>query len=159
MNAAHARAAASTGSALTYSVERPAAETSTSLSTRVGNDSASSAPTKPPIELPITTGQSIPSIEQTASAVLANPGIEMSSRGFSDSPKPGRSNATQRCVCLKCAMFSSQFCQTPPRPCRNSSGGFAPPVSTTCTIRPSISRSRDRLGQSISIHDRSSPSA
>jgi hypothetical protein len=150
---------ASTGSALTYSVDSPAAETSTSLSTRVGNESASSAPTKPPIELPITTGQSMPSCSQTASAVLAKPRIEMSSRGISDSPKPGRSNVTQRCVRMKTGMFSSQFCQTPPSPCRNSSGGPEPPLSITCTRRPSTSIERDIDGQSTFIHAWSSPSA
>ena len=44
-----------------FSAEIPAAETSTSLRTRVGNASASSAPMKPPIELPTTTGVSMPS--------------------------------------------------------------------------------------------------
>ena len=55
------RAPASSGSRDRYSVDSPAADTSTSFLTRVGNETASSAPTKPPIELPTTTGSSIPS--------------------------------------------------------------------------------------------------
>ena len=37
---------------------------------------------------------------------------------------------------MNAGMFSSQFCHSPPSPCRNSSGGPSPPVSTTLTRRP-----------------------
>ena len=137
MSTANARAAASSGSRARYSVDSPAADTSTSLATRVGNETASSAPTKPPIELPITTGLSSPSWSQTLSTVPAKPGIEISPAGISDWPKPGMSIATQRWVPMKAGMFSSQFCHTPPSPWSHSSGGPSPPVSITLTSRPS----------------------
>jgi hypothetical protein len=159
VSTANARAAASSGSRARYSVERPAAATSTSLATRVGNETASSAPVKPPIELPITTGLSTSSASQTASTACANPRIEISPAGSSDWPKPGRSTATQRCEPMNAGMFSSQFCQMPPRPWIQSSGGASPPVSTTLTCRPSTSTRRVMDGQSTSIHVLSSPSA
>ncbi len=53
------------------SIDRPAADTSTSRWTRVGKASASSAPMKPPIELPITDVVSIPSSWHSASTVWA----------------------------------------------------------------------------------------
>jgi hypothetical protein len=67
----HMRAAASSGSRWKYSVESPAAATSTSRSTRVSCDSASSAPVKPPIELPTTDALSMPRCSHSASTVLA----------------------------------------------------------------------------------------
>ena len=101
--------------------------------TRVGNETASSAPTNPPIELPITTGSSSPSWSQTrVDGAARSPGSRLV-RGISDRPKPGRSIATQRCVSMKAGMLSSQFCQMPPRPWMNSSGGPSPPVSITPT--------------------------
>ena len=153
-----ARAPASSGSRARYSVESPAAATSTSLETRLGYLTASSAPTKPPIELPTTTGSSSPSSSHTASTVRAKPGIEHSS-GISDRPNPGRSTATQRRVPMKAGMFSSQFCQIPPSPWMNSSGGPSPPLSITPTLRPSIVSRRVSDVQSTCIHELSSPSA
>jgi hypothetical protein len=129
------------------------------LATRVGNETASSAPTKPPIELPITTGQSMPSRSHNASVTAAKRGIDRSQSGIADSPKPGRSNATQRCDPMKAGIVISQFCQTPPSPWTNSSGGPSPPVSTTCSSVPSTSTRLDSAGQSTSIQDRSSPAA
>ena len=158
VSAATARPMASTGSRATYSVDRPAAETRTSFSTRVGNATASSAPTKPPIELPTTTGQSSPSSAHSRSVVRANAGID-SSGASSDCPKPGRSNATTRCVSMNAGRLSSQFCQIPPRPWMNSSGGLSPPLSTTWTLWPSMTTSLDSDGQSMLIHVLSSPSA
>jgi hypothetical protein len=153
-----ARAPASSGWLDRYSVERPAAATSTSFETRVGKRTASSAPTKPPIELPITTGSSIPISAHSLSTTRAKPGIEASS-GASDSPKPGRSTAMQRCVRMKTGRLSSQFCQIPPRPWMKTSGGPSPPVSMKPTDRPSIVVRRVRAGQSTCIQELSSPSA
>ena len=65
------RASVSAGLRAISSVERPAADTSTSRSTRVSNDSASSAPMKPPIELPTTDTHSTPSASHIASTVFA----------------------------------------------------------------------------------------
>ena len=77
-----------------FSAEIPAAETSTSLRTRVGNASASSAPMKPPIELPTTTGDSTPSCRAAARrSTRAKPWIEIRPGGISDPPNPGRSGA------------------------------------------------------------------
>ena len=159
MSSANARAAASSGSRARYSVDRPAADTSTSLETRVGNETASSAPTKPPIELPITTGLSIPSWSQTSSTVPRSPGSRSRPAGISDWPKPGRSIATQRWVPMKAGMFSSQFCHTPPSPCSHSSGGPSPPVSITLTSLPSTLTRVVIAGQSTVIQVASSPSA
>ena len=154
-----ARAPASSGSRARYSVESPAAATSTSFETRVGNETASSAPTKPPMELPITTGSSIPSSSHSRSTVRAKPGIEISLSGRSDRPKPGRSTATQRWVSMKAGMLSSQFCQIPPSPWMKSSGGPSPPVSITPIALPSIVSRRVIAGQSTLIQELSSPSA
>jgi hypothetical protein len=129
------------------------------LATRVGKETASSAPTKPPIELPITTGLSMSIRSHTRSTVFAKLRIEISPTGSSDWPKPGRSTATQRCVLMKAGMFSSQFCQIPPSPWTHSSGGPSPPLSTTLTSRPSTSTRRVMAGQSTFIHVLSSPSA
>ena len=117
----------------------PAAETSTSRSTRVGKASASSAPTNPPIELPTTATRSTPSASHIASTVLAYPWIEIGSAGMSEPPKPGRSSARQRWVSLKAGMFSSQLCQFELQPWMKSSGVPPPatgPVSSTLTRRP-----------------------
>ena len=70
-----------------FSAEIPAAETSTSLRTRVGNASASSAPMKPPIELPTTTGFSISSASHSASITRAKPWIEIRPAGISERPE------------------------------------------------------------------------
>ena len=72
------------------SIESPAAATSTSRSTRVGNESASSAATKPPIELPTTTAVSTPSASQQRVEDPRVARIEIFSRGIGDSPKPGQ---------------------------------------------------------------------
>ena len=77
-----------TGSRHMFSAEIPAAEISTSLRTRVGKASASSAPMKPPIELPITTGSSISSRSHSASITRAKPWIEIRPEGISDAPNP-----------------------------------------------------------------------
>ncbi len=68
---AQTRAPASSGARLASSIESPAALTSTSRSTRVANESASSAATKPPIELPTTTALSTPSERSRASRIRA----------------------------------------------------------------------------------------
>ena len=43
---------------------------------------------------------------------------------------PARSRGS---ASMNAGMFSSQFCHSPPSPCRNSSGGPSPPVSITLT--------------------------
>ena len=148
-----------TGSRHMFSAEIPAAETSTSLRTRVGNASASSAPMNPPIELPTTTGDSISSTEHSESITRAKPWIEIRPDGISEPPKPGRSGAITRKRSMNAGMFSSQFCHSPPRPCRNSSGGPSPPVSIRFTRRPRTSSVLVSDGQSTVIQDESSPSA
>ena len=65
------RAAASESLRGSCSVERPAADTSTSRSTRVPDSSASSPPMNPPIELPTTLTRSTPSASHIASTVRA----------------------------------------------------------------------------------------
>ena len=130
------RASASDGVRATHSVDSPAADTRTSRSTRVSNESASSAPMKPPIELPTTDTLSTPSASHIASTVLAYPRIEIGSAGISEAPKPGRSSARQRCVLMNAVMLSRKTCHFELRPCRNSSGGPLPPVSSTFTRRP-----------------------
>ena len=142
-----------------FSAEIPAAETSTSFDTRVGNASASSAPMNPPIELPTTTGDSISSCEHSASITRANPWIEIRPDGISEPPNPGRSGATTRKRSMNAGMFSSQFCHSPPSPWRNSSGRTVPtgvdhvdPPAQTISVRVSD-------GQSTDIHVESSPSA
>ena len=52
-------------------VERPAAETSTRRSTRCGKAIASSAPMKPPIELPTTAAAAISSWSRSPSSMRA----------------------------------------------------------------------------------------
>ena len=76
------------GSRHMFSAEIPAAETSTSLRTRVGNASASSAPMNPPIELPTTTGDSSSSRVHSASITRAKPWIEIRPDGISEPPEP-----------------------------------------------------------------------
>ena len=61
------RAAASARSLRRYSIDRPAALTSTSRSTRSGKRIASSMPMKPPIELPTTAAPPTPSSSSSAS--------------------------------------------------------------------------------------------
>ena len=121
------------GSRHMCSAEMPAADTSTSWRTRVGKASASSAPTKPPIELPTTTGSTTPNRSHKASTTRAKPWIEIRPDGIGEPPNPGRSGATTRKDSMKCGMFSSQFCQRPPSPWMNSSAGPSPPVSTRLT--------------------------
>jgi hypothetical protein len=147
------------GSRHMFSAEIPAAEISTSRRTRVGNASASSAPMKPPIELPTTTGFEMSNRSHRASITRANPWIEIRPDGICERPNPGRSGAITRCDGMNAGMFSSQFCHSPPRPCTNSSGSPGPPVSTTFTERPSTSSERVSDGQSTVIHVESSPSA
>ena len=80
----------------------------------------------PPIELPTTTGDSrSPARSHSASITRAKPWIEIRPDGISEPPKPGRSGAITRKRSMNAGMFSSQFCHSPPRPCRNSSGGPA----------------------------------
>ena len=69
--AAHTRAPTSSGARRYSSIESPAALTSTSFSTIVENESASSAATKPPIELPTTTADSTPSCRNSPSRIRA----------------------------------------------------------------------------------------
>ena len=90
------RPTASTGSRHLVSADMPAADTRTSLRTRVGKASVSSAPMKPPIELPTTTASSIPSRSHNASMTRAKPWIEIRPEGISEAPKPGRSGAITR---------------------------------------------------------------
>ena len=59
--ASDSRASRSSGCARRRSCQKIAAETTASRSTRSGARTASSAPTKPPIELPTTAADSIPS--------------------------------------------------------------------------------------------------
>src|SRR3954452_18209242 len=60
---------------------------------------------------------------------------------------------------MNAGMLSSQFCHTPPSPCRNNRGGRSPPVSTTFIRRPAITMPRVNAGQSTERHVESSPSA
>src|SRR3954469_23452838 len=60
---------------------------------------------------------------------------------------------------MNAGMFSSQFCHTPPSPCRKSSGAPSPPVSTTFRRRPATTMARVSAGQSTLRHVESSPSA
>ncbi len=136
------------GSRHMFSAEIPAAEISTSLRTRVGNASASSAPMKPPIELPTTTGSTTPSRSHSASITRAKPWIEIRPDGISERPKPGRSGAITRWLPMKAGRFSSQFCHSPPSPWMNSSGGASPPLSIRFIRRPRISSDRVIPGQS-----------
>ena len=85
-----------TGSRHMFSAEIPAAEIRTSLRSRVGNASASSAPMKPPIELPTTTGSEMSSRSHSASITRAKPWIEIRPEGISERPNPGRSGAITR---------------------------------------------------------------
>src|SRR3954471_3153493 len=153
------RPAARIGSRLRYSTDRPAAEIRTSLDTQVGNAIASSAPMKPPIELPTTIGASTSSAWHSASTTRANPWMEIRPAGISERPKPGRSGAITRCDPMNAGMLSSQFCHMPASPWMNRIGWFAPPVSTTLTRRPSTSTVRVSAGQSSCLQVESSPSA
>src|SRR3954454_15123826 len=153
------RPAARIGWRLRCSTDRPAADTSTSRLTRVGDASASSAPMNPPIELPTTTGPSTPSSPHSASMTRAKPWMEIRPAGISERPKPGRSGAITRWVRISAGMFSSQFCHSPPSPWMNRMGWSPPPVSITLTRRPSTSTVRVNAGQSTSIQVESSPSA
>ena len=75
-------------------------------------------------------------------------------------PKPGRSGATTRCEPMNAGMLSSQFCQTPPRPWMNRSGGASPRAGVDhVDPRPSTISSRVSAGQSTSSSVESSPSA
>ena len=74
-----------------FSAEIPAAEISTSLRTRVGNASASSAPMKPPIELPTTTGDRRSPAARTARRSPArSPGSRSAPPASPSRPKPGQ---------------------------------------------------------------------
>jgi hypothetical protein len=157
--AAHTRAAVTSGSFHSDSTDSPAAETSTRRRTRVGNASASSAPTKPPIELATTTGASTPRAPHSASTARARPWMEMRPAGISEPPNPGRSGAITRWEPMNAGMLSSQFCHAPPSPWTNSRGGPSPPVSTTFIRRPRTVTGRVIAGQSTVIHVASSPSA
>ena len=126
----------------------------------MGNETASSAPTKPPIELPITTGLSIPELRRRpCRPCAAKPGIEISSSGIGDWPKPGMSIATQRWVPMNAGMFSSQFCQ-------NAAEAVEPqqrrPVAAGVDhahLAPATSSRLVIAGQSTVIQVASSPSA
>ena len=98
-----------------YSIVRPAALTSTRRSTRAGNWIASSAPMKPPIELPTTEAAPTRALEQRVDdARVARDGDLL--EGIGESPKPGRSIAITRWSATKAGMFSSQFTQLPASP-------------------------------------------
>ena len=60
---------------------------------------------------------------------------------------------------MKAGMLSSQFCHSPPSPCRNSSGGLSPPVSMKLIRLPRTVSVRVSDGQSTEIQVESSPSA
>src|SRR3954447_26859530 len=156
---AQTRASVSSGSFFMCSTESPAAETSTSRVTRVGNAIASSAPMKPPIELPTTTEPSTPSVRHSSSITRPYPWIDIRPDGISERPNPGRSGAMTRCVPMNAGMFSSQFCHTPPSPCRNRSGGRSPPVPPPFFPRPATTMLRVNAGQSTLRQVESSPSA
>ncbi len=74
----------------------PAAEMSTSRSTRWGKAIASSAETKPPIELPTTVAALTPSVSNRLSRMRAYSEIVIRSSGIWECPKPGRSIAITR---------------------------------------------------------------
>ena len=101
----------------------------------------------------------MPSWSHSASITRAKPWIEIRPAGISERPNPGRSGAITRNAPMNAGMLSSQFCHSPPSPCRNSSGGPEPPVSITLTRRPSTISVRVSDGQSTVIHVESSPSA
>ena len=113
----------------------------------------------PPIELPTTTGDSTSSCVQSWSIARAKLWIEIRPAGISDPPNPGRSGASTRKRSMKAGMLSSQFCHSPPSPCRNSSGGLSPPVSIRLIRLPRTVSVRVSDGQSTEIQVESSPSA
>ena len=68
--------------------------------------------------------------------------------GISDSPKPGQVERDAAVGAHEGRDVQQPVLPQPPRPCRNSSGGPSPPVSTTLTSLPSISIRRVSAGQS-----------
>ena len=115
----HARRAA------VASVEIPAAETSTSRSTRCGKAIASSARD----EAAHRVADDRRGVDRRAASQQAVEQARVAgdrdllARHRRVRRSPGRSSAITRCVRANTGSCSSQFCQEPDRPCTNTSGG------------------------------------
>ena len=89
---------------------------------------ASSSPTHPPRELPITCTRSSPSSSSSVATVLASrPGVAGSVRGSGAlAPWPGRSTDTTSYLRESACISGSQVVRAEPRPCTSSRGSPDP---------------------------------